>query len=399
MRVRTRFIISVVAGLAWAGFSTWIALTWIDDLSRSITPVGAWALVLGIAIIPGYLNVQLVATVMFDRPKPLHFDHDFPDITLLVAAYNEETCIRETLEYALRQDYPGGLVVTVIDDGSTDRTREIVREVSAGDGRLKLVRADHAGKAQALNRGLRGVATPLVATIDADTLLMPWALRRVVARMLESPEDAVAVAGSVMARNARDNLLTRLQQWDYLVGIASVKRAQSLLQGTLVAQGAFSVFHARAVRDAGGWPDTIGEDIVLTWAFLRQTRRHRRVRGVHALLPAHHVAGGTVGLSRRDPSPPQGVVVPSRTLHRRQITGEGRSAACRRGRGRVGGHPEAGCRRSCRPYACDGYECRGWHVQHGQVLLAASAGGTLRGRPSGGTEFGSVVVSLRFSRS
>lgn len=273
MRVRTRFIISVVAGLLWAGFSAWIALTWIDDLSRSITPVGAWALVLGIAIIPGYLNVQLVATVMFDRPKPLHFDHDFPDITLLVAAYNEEACIRETLEYALRQDYPGGLVVAVIDDGSTDRTREIVREISAGDGRVKLIRADHGGKALALNRGLRGVATPLVATIDADTLLMPWALRRVVARMLESPDDTVAVAGSVMARNARDNLLTRLQQWDYLVGIASVKRAQSLLQGTLVAQGAFSVFQTRAVRDVGGWPDTIGEDIVLTWALLRQDGR------------------------------------------------------------------------------------------------------------------------------
>lgn len=52
-----------------------------------------------------------------------------------------------------------------------------------------------------------------------------------------------------------------------------MKRAQSLLQGTLVAQGAFSVFHARAVRDAGGWPDTIGEDIVLTWALLRQGGR------------------------------------------------------------------------------------------------------------------------------
>ena len=273
MRVRTRFLISVALGLAWAGLSTWIALGWIGDLSRSITPVGAWALILGIAIIPGYLNVQLVTTVLFDRPRPLHFDMDFPGITLLVAAYNEESCIEETLRYALRQDYPGELIVTVIDDGSTDRTREIVRAVAVGDGRVRLVRADHGGKATALNAGLRGVATPLVATIDADTLLMPWALRRLVARLEDSPDDTVAVAGSVMARNARDNLLTRLQQWDYLVGIASVKRAQSLLQGTLVAQGAFSVFRAPAVRQAGGWPDTIGEDIVLTWALLRNHGR------------------------------------------------------------------------------------------------------------------------------
>src|SRR5690606_39081610 len=75
-------------------------------------------------------------------------------------------------------------------------------------------------------------------------------------------------AGAVMVRNSRANMLTRMQQWDYLVGIAAVKRGQSLLQGTLVAQGAFSVYRTDAVRAAGGWPDCIGEDIVLTWAML-----------------------------------------------------------------------------------------------------------------------------------
>ena len=48
----------------------------------------------------------------------------------------------------------------------------------------------------------------------------------------------VAVAGAVMVRNPRENLITRMQDWDYLLGIASVKRQQSLVNGTLVAQGA-----------------------------------------------------------------------------------------------------------------------------------------------------------------
>jgi poly-beta-1,6-N-acetyl-D-glucosamine synthase len=76
-----------------------------------------------------------------------------------------------------------------------------------------------------------------------------------------------------MVRNSRRNLLTRAQEWDYFLGIASVKRGQALLQGTLVAQGAFSVYDATALRLAGGWPNRIGEDIVLTWGLLRHGGR------------------------------------------------------------------------------------------------------------------------------
>jgi poly-beta-1,6-N-acetyl-D-glucosamine synthase len=57
------------------------------------------------------------------------------------------------------------------------------------------------------------------------------------------------------------------------LGIASVKRMQGLYQGTLVAQGAFSLYRTTALRGVGGWPDAIGEDIVLTWQLLRQGAR------------------------------------------------------------------------------------------------------------------------------
>jgi biofilm PGA synthesis N-glycosyltransferase PgaC len=131
-----------------------------------------------------------------------------------------------------------------------------------------LFRADHSGRANTLSSALMSVDTQLVATIDADTLLMPYSLSRAVARLRVSPADTVAVAGAVLARNSRHNLLTRAQEWDYFLGIASVKRVQSLLQGTLVAQGAFSVYNTAAVKAIGGWPNRIGEDIVLTWRLL-----------------------------------------------------------------------------------------------------------------------------------
>ena len=159
------------------------------------------------------------------------------------------------------------------------------------------------------------MSAPLVSTIDADTLLMPYSLKRAVARLLSSPPDTVAVAGAVLVRNSRDNLLTRAQEWDYFLGIATVKRGQALLQGTLVAQGAFSVYDTTALKLAGGWPDRVGEDIVLTWRMLLQGGRcvfeptarrvHRgalelaRVRATAPALGARHDRGPARSRLRR----------------------------------------------------------------------------------------------------
>jgi poly-beta-1,6-N-acetyl-D-glucosamine synthase len=269
LRVRTRFFLSIAAGLLWSGLSAWIALGWIESLGHVVTLPVAILIIAGIAIVPGYLNVQLVSSLVLDRPRPIELDQDYPDLTLLIAAYNEEERIRETLEYALRQDYPGRLEVVVADDGSTDRTCEIADLVGRADPRVRVVNADHGGKSEALNVALKTVSTSLVATIDADTLLMPSALQRAIARMLTAPPDTVAVAGSVLVRNSRAGALARVQEWDYFLAIASVKRQQALFQGTLVAQGAFSVYRTQAVRAVGGWPDKIGEDIVLTWSLIR----------------------------------------------------------------------------------------------------------------------------------
>jgi poly-beta-1,6-N-acetyl-D-glucosamine synthase len=273
LRVRTRFLLSIVAGLAWAGLSAWIAIGWTESLGRVVTLPVAILIIGGIAIIPGYLNVQLVSSLILDRPRPIELDHDYPDVSLLIAAYNEESRIQETLEYALRQHYPGKLEVVVADDGSTDRTREIAELVGRQDPRVRVVTAHHGGKSEALNAALETVSSPLVATIDADTLLLPSALQRAIARMLSAPPDTVAVAGSVLVRNSRSGALARVQEWDYFLAIASVKRQQALFQGTLVAQGAFSVYRADAVRAVGGWPDRIGEDIVLTWSLIRRGGR------------------------------------------------------------------------------------------------------------------------------
>ena len=129
-------------------------------------------------------------------PRPLRFLQRYPELTLVLVVRDERSRIEETLTYALRSDYPGELTVLVVDDGSTDGTPEIVNAIGFVEDRVQLIRLPSQGRARALNHALEQVATPLVATIHADTVLMPCSLRHAVARLLCSPPDTVAVAGS-----------------------------------------------------------------------------------------------------------------------------------------------------------------------------------------------------------
>jgi biofilm PGA synthesis N-glycosyltransferase PgaC len=297
--LRWKLVLVIAIALSWAGFSFALALPWMETLGESITMPLAVAVIVGIAILPGYLNANLIASLLIDRPPPLRFDLDFPDVTVVIACFNEEETVEETIDYVAKQQYPGALRVLVADDGSSDATLEVALRRAAGDPRVSVLELPHAGKARTLTAALKQVDTPLVATVDADTLLMPTSLERIVARLMISPPDTVAVAGAVFVRNSRSNIITRAQEWDYFLGIASVKRQQGLFQGTMVAQGAFSVYRGGALRRAGGWPDRIGEDIVLTWAMMRQGGRVGYERTAIAFTGAPHSPGGFSRQRRR----------------------------------------------------------------------------------------------------
>jgi biofilm PGA synthesis N-glycosyltransferase PgaC len=113
----------------------------------------------------------------------------------------------------------------------------------------------------------------LVCTIDGDSRLRSDSLKEIVERLLSDPPVTMAVAGAVLVRNSRATLITAAQEWDYFHGISAVKRMQSMYHGTLVAQGAFSLFKKQALKAVGGWPDSVGEDIVMTWAMLERGYR------------------------------------------------------------------------------------------------------------------------------
>lgn len=269
-----KFAIAQAVALGWLALSIQLSLPWLRDLADVVTIVPAVVVVALIAYIPGWLVAFLAVSLVLDRQPPMKVADPDDPVTVIIAARNEAERIADTLGYVARQRYRGHIEVLVMDNGSTDGTAAIAEAAGVTLGLdVRCVVESTPGKSHALNTGLELTTTALVITLDADTLLHPYAVRNLVARLRSAPDDVRAVAGSVLVRNSRDNLWTRMQEWDYFLGIASVKRMQGLYQGTLVAQGAFSLYDAEAVRRAGGWPDAIGEDIVLTWHILHQGAR------------------------------------------------------------------------------------------------------------------------------
>ncbi|TDK22337.1 glycosyltransferase family 2 protein [Luteimonas aestuarii] len=276
--LRLKYALILLAAVAWVALSVKLSQPWLQELSKPLGFGLALFIIAFIAYVPGFMNAFLIGSILSDRrPSRRHFDH-LPDVCVLVACYNESENIADTLVSLAAQDYPGRAEVVVIDDGSTDDSLSIARRQARllSNDRVSirvLAQRRNGGKSKALNRGFAETSQALVVTVDGDSYLRTDALRKIVERFLSDPPGTVAVAGSVLVRNSRENWLSRSQEWDYFHGIAAVKRMQSMYHGTLVAQGAFSLYTREALQQVGGWPECVGEDIVVSWALLETGAR------------------------------------------------------------------------------------------------------------------------------
>ena len=277
--VRIKFVIALLLAAGWTGLSLWLSLPWLRDLSDVVGPVLAGVVITFIAYVPGFMSAFLLATILLDHRPRRTLASAYPGISVLVACYDEAGNIADTLRSVALQTYPGPVEVLVLDDGSTDGTADVAQGVidqyrHVPNIAMRVLRSGaNQGKAAALNRGLAQAAHDCIATIDGDSWLHATALQQIVERMISDPPGTRAVAGAILVRNSRSTWITRGQEWDYFHGIAAVKRMQSMYHGTLVAQGAFSIYDREALRDVGGWPDCVGEDVVLSWALLKAGHR------------------------------------------------------------------------------------------------------------------------------
>ena len=279
IRPTLRFVVAFALTLAWVAFSIHVSQPWRAELASAIGPVMAWVIPTLLAYIPGVLIGFLAFTLITARYRPPSLTPpdgpwpagQWPAVTLIVAARDEEDAIVPTLERFAEVSYSGPLHIVLADNDSSDRTAERAQAAALSLGlRYRRVLEPTPGKHRTLNTALATVTTPLVVTVDADTTLHREGLIRLIARVTSRPQGQhiCACAGALVARNVQANFLTRMQGWDYRLGINGVKRMQAAYNTALVAQGAFSAYWTDDLRAVGGWPDAIGEDIVLTWSLM-----------------------------------------------------------------------------------------------------------------------------------
>lgn len=190
----------------------------------------------------------------------------YPLVSIIVPAYNEEITATRTIENLLNCDYPNYEIVFV-DDGSKDKTYENVNLVYGNHPKVKVTTKPNGGKASALNFGIRMANGVFLVCIDADTLLLPDAIGKMMACFED--ERVAAVAGNVKVGN-KVNMLTNWQSVEYITSQNFDRLAFDYINAIMVVPGAIGAFRKNAVIEAAAFTtDTLAEDCDLTLRLLR----------------------------------------------------------------------------------------------------------------------------------
>ncbi|HEY8195861.1 MAG TPA: glycosyltransferase [Gemmatimonadales bacterium] len=234
-----------------------------------------------------------------------------PPISVLAPAFNEEANVVDNVRSLLMLDYPLFEVI-LVNDGSSDRTLgrlfdafDLRRSARSFDrslhckpirgvyesptySNLVVIDKENGGKADALNAGLNLSLYPLFCAIDADSILEPDALLRLVRPFVDAPGITIAAGGVVRVANGCDihggrvhsvrlprRALPLIQTVEYLRAFLFGRMGWSTGNSLLVISGAFGLFDKRAAVLAGGYAvDSVGEDMEL----VVRMHRYRRER-------------------------------------------------------------------------------------------------------------------------
>lgn len=271
-----------------------------------------------------YLALVVLSVVWCHRYKkkatihPIDFDsleslkRLVPPVTVMLAAYNEERVIVQSVRSLLGVTYPR-IEIIVVNDGSKDNTlEELTRSfslrraevrpsgeiptqpvrdfyVSTVEPRLVVVDKQNGGKADALNAGINFCQSPYFLAMDADSLVEPEALTYALRAILEDPDKVVAVGGIVRGINGsiidggrvrrpslRLNLWVIMQTIEYVRSFLAGRAGWSQMNGLIIVSGAFGLFQKAACVKIGGYnTNNLTEDFDLVVRLHRYSHEHK----------------------------------------------------------------------------------------------------------------------------
>ena len=253
---------------------------WSLAVSSPLGPVWGWTLTVATAALLVLLGVYAVRHYVFSlnrlfgqqrHPYASIVSADWPAVTILVAAHNEEAVIADCLANLMLVDYPADrMLVMPVNDRSSDRTREIIDEVVLQyPGRIQPFHrtGGKPGKAAALKDATELVKTEFMIVFDADYLPSRGLIRRLMAPFVDA--EVGAVMGRVVPNNVGANLLTRLLDLERSGGYQVDQQARMNLGLVPQYGGTVGGIRVAALRSVGGWhDDVLAEDTDLTYRLL-----------------------------------------------------------------------------------------------------------------------------------
>jgi cellulose synthase/poly-beta-1,6-N-acetylglucosamine synthase-like glycosyltransferase/peptidoglycan/xylan/chitin deacetylase (PgdA/CDA1 family) len=234
-----------------------LALSWAGRILYYLFLAAIWLGVSRLIFLAGLSLSNLRAERLAGEPPPANHIR----ASVIVPAFNEEKVIVQTVERLLDSDHPE-LEIIVVDDGSKDKTFEVLQARFTGENRVSLIQVANGGKARALNVGLSRASGEIIVALDADTVFQRDTIPRLL-RWFDDPKVG-AVAGNAKVGN-RTNMVTRWQALEYIVAQNLERRALAALGTLTVVPGAVGAWRRSALLALGGFrSDTLAEDQDLT---------------------------------------------------------------------------------------------------------------------------------------
>jgi cellulose synthase/poly-beta-1,6-N-acetylglucosamine synthase-like glycosyltransferase len=181
---------------------------------------------------------------------------ELPTVSIILAAYNEEACLKNKIANIRQLKYPREKIeVVIVSDGSTDRTNEILRALSDPDIRVVMLPVRR-GKSNAVNRAVEQAQHDILVCSDASTLFDAEALGYLMRHFVD-PTVGV-VCGSLEFRRTLESQQTEGVYWKYE---SILRLMEGRLNATLTASGAIYALRRRCFTPV--MPNTLIEDFVI----------------------------------------------------------------------------------------------------------------------------------------